>query len=477
MLLMKEEINMTICTIRKDTGIARKISKFAGIMALSVFLTACGGGGGGNDNAQTPSVTPPASPPVVDAGTIQFATSSLLVNEADGTINISVTRTGGTLGDVSVDYTISNGSASDSDYTVASVSGTLNWAGSQSQANTLSISLVDDLLIESTETINISLSNAINNAALGANSSVQINIVDNDTITTTTDVLYFYVSEINEVKSIYAYDPKNLTLSAGSNLASPSDSILIDDNTEGENLMVSFTIVDVIGGLVSDIHYPAMMYIKGGKIWKVLAQSATSVESPIQVSSESNVLLCDDATFANENARNFDESLYFYLDAGADSECGSPDDQWKYVKFGWDTTVAAVLTMDFLTALTFDENNVMTEYLAWDDASSGLFKCATTCALISTFDFRPSLFGSIDASDKEYLLDGNSIVIYDIAANTISAPVYTSPNMFFIPFEIDDASFSYFSDGGKIFMRLLKYWMRVQANRLCYPFLVPQMNV
>ncbi|HED35171.1 MAG TPA: hypothetical protein ENJ08_13325, partial [Gammaproteobacteria bacterium] len=254
MLLIEEELNMTIFTVSKGTETARKITKLAGIVVLGTYLTACGGGGG--NNSQTPGVVPPPSnPPVANAGTIQFATSALLVNEADGTINISVTRTGGTLGDVSVDYTISNGSASDSDYTVVSASGTLNWTDSQSQARSISISLIDDLLVEGTETINISLSNAINNAVLGSNSSTQISVVDDDAVSVITDELYFYVSESNGIRRIFAYDRNNLTPSGGSNLANPSDSILVDDVVQGENLLSSFTISDTTPGLVSGIHF------------------------------------------------------------------------------------------------------------------------------------------------------------------------------------------------------------------------------
>ncbi|VAW67046.1 hypothetical protein MNBD_GAMMA09-2703 [hydrothermal vent metagenome] len=420
------------------------LTKLAGIMALSALITACSSG----SDSTAPGAVAPVPP--VSPGTVQFASPTVSVSEGAGSIDITVTRTLGTQGAISVDYSIADGTASGSDYNSANINGTLNWTDADSQPKTISINIVDDLQPEASETINISLSNATNNATLSSNNTTQISIIDNDTFTTITNTLYFYVSETTGTKSIYAYDPENLNLNAGSNQASPSDSILIDSNTEGESIVSSITLSATTPGTGSDIHYPAIIYIKGGKIWKVLSQSATSVKNPIQISSENNAQLCNDESFINEDMQNLDDSLYFYLDAGADRSCNTSDDQWKYIKFGWDNTVNPVLTLNFIGDLSGSTQGTPL-FLAWDDVSAGLFKCSTTCTFVSNLNNRPDIIGSIDADNKEYLVIDNTIVIYDSALNTFSNPIFTSQNLFFSPFELADGSTSYFMDGSKIY--------------------------
>jgi hypothetical protein len=58
---------------------------------------------------------------------LQFSAANYTIAEKGGTATISVTRTGGNIGAVSVNYTTLNGTATaGSDYVAAS--GTLNWA-------------------------------------------------------------------------------------------------------------------------------------------------------------------------------------------------------------------------------------------------------------------------------------------------------------------------------------------------------------
>jgi hypothetical protein len=129
-------------------------------------LSACGGGSGDGDNV-------PAPP-----GTIQFAQTSYDV--AEGTnVNIIVTRSGGNGGVATVDYATSDGTAiSGSDY--PATSGTFTYPNQTSGNQTIGIFITDDNTAEGPESFTVTLSN-VTQATPGANSTVTVNIIDNDT--------------------------------------------------------------------------------------------------------------------------------------------------------------------------------------------------------------------------------------------------------------------------------------------------------
>jgi hypothetical protein len=118
------------------------------------------------------------------AGSVQFANASSSVAETAGTASVSVTRTGGSSGSVSVDYATSDGSATaGSDYSAAT--GTLSWADGDSSAKTLTVSINDDIDSEGNETLDVTLSNLTGNATLGSPSTLTLTIQDDDAATNT----------------------------------------------------------------------------------------------------------------------------------------------------------------------------------------------------------------------------------------------------------------------------------------------------
>lgn len=132
-----------------------------------------------NNRGDTPYATrlmqlPSASSP----GRLQFGADVYSVSEAGTDISVTVTRTGGSVGSVSIDYITGDGSATaGSDYTFTS--GTLNFAdGEISKA--FSIPVIDDGQYEGDETVNLTLSNAQGGAALGAPSSAVLMLIEND---------------------------------------------------------------------------------------------------------------------------------------------------------------------------------------------------------------------------------------------------------------------------------------------------------
>lgn len=91
---------------------------------------------------------------------------------------VTVSRTNGTAGTVSVDYATSGGSATpSSDY--APVAGTLLF-GDGETVKTFTVNILDDALVEPTENFNVVLSNPIGGASLGSPAVAAVNILDND---------------------------------------------------------------------------------------------------------------------------------------------------------------------------------------------------------------------------------------------------------------------------------------------------------
>ncbi|HEX2834251.1 MAG TPA: Calx-beta domain-containing protein [Thermoanaerobaculia bacterium] len=115
-----------------------------------------------------------------DPGQLQFSAATYNVGEAGPFVTITVTRTGGSDGAVSIDYATSDGSAAAGfDYTAAS--GTLNWADGESTSKTFDIAIADDSTYEGSETVNLALSNPGGYAELGTPGTAVLTINDNDT--------------------------------------------------------------------------------------------------------------------------------------------------------------------------------------------------------------------------------------------------------------------------------------------------------
>jgi hypothetical protein len=108
-------------------------------------------------------------------GTLQLSSSSYQLMESAGAAVISVTRSGGTDGAVSVAYATSNGTATAGlDYTATS--GTLNWADGDAVAKTFSVPLRAGTATSGDLTLNLALSNPTAGATLGSPASAVLTI-------------------------------------------------------------------------------------------------------------------------------------------------------------------------------------------------------------------------------------------------------------------------------------------------------------
>ena len=115
----------------------------------------------------------------VSPGVLQLSSLTYSVTEGtDATVTITVTRTLGSAGAVSVDYaTIDNTAMEPGDY--IATTGTLSWADGETASKTFVITIVDDLTPESAEQFGVNLSNVVG-ATLGTNISAAVDIADDD---------------------------------------------------------------------------------------------------------------------------------------------------------------------------------------------------------------------------------------------------------------------------------------------------------
>lgn len=173
------------------------------------------------------------------AGALQFSSASYSANENDGQVTITIKRTGGSNGPVSVQYaTFAGGTATaGSDYTDAG--GTLNWADGDTTDKAFTVAITDDSLNEVSETINLSLSNPTGGAALG-NASAILTIADNDP-KPTISINDTSQAEGNSGTTNFTFD---VTLSSAS-----GQSITIDYNTFAETAAVVVDFQPVSGTL------------------------------------------------------------------------------------------------------------------------------------------------------------------------------------------------------------------------------------
>jgi Calx-beta domain/FG-GAP repeat len=140
------------------------------IAATLVLLLAGCGGGGGADIAETPSPAPAGA-----LGTVQLKAMAPSVSEGAGTVNIAVTRTGGSTGAVSVVVATEAGSATAGQDFVAT-STTVQFADGDAADKIVAIALVNDGIPESTETFKVSMTSAANPFA----PPLTVTIVDDD---------------------------------------------------------------------------------------------------------------------------------------------------------------------------------------------------------------------------------------------------------------------------------------------------------
>jgi uncharacterized delta-60 repeat protein len=215
----------------------------------------------------------------VSPGTLGFNSGAYSVDENAGNAIITVTRTNGTTGTITIQYaTVSGGTAaSGADYTTRT--GTLTFRPGET-SKTFTVPIIDDSSVEPDETISLRLSNATGGALYGLTNAT-LSIIDNDfqsgrvNFSSTT-----YATNENSVNAVITvtrtggslgqlsvnFATSNLTAIAGVNYTSATGTLtwnsgettpkniiipIIDDNLVGSNrdLGVSLFAPSIAGAL------------------------------------------------------------------------------------------------------------------------------------------------------------------------------------------------------------------------------------
>ena len=111
-----------------------------------------------------------------DDSAFAFANPTAAAGEAAGTVSLTVTRSGVTTAAATVDVQVTGGTAVAADYT--GLPATLSFAAGET-SKTITLTLVDDALVEGDETLVLGLANATG-ATIGTPSSDTLTIVDDD---------------------------------------------------------------------------------------------------------------------------------------------------------------------------------------------------------------------------------------------------------------------------------------------------------
>jgi hypothetical protein len=151
----------------------RNSAPFTGNKSFNVTLSGPSGGAAlkSPSNASV-SISGDAAAAV---GTLQFSASSYAVAQNAGTVNVTVDRTGGSSGAVSVAYATSNGTAvAGTDFTAAN--GTLHWATGDATPKTFEVSVSDAAPFPGNKSFGVSLSSPSAGATLSDPSSATLSI-------------------------------------------------------------------------------------------------------------------------------------------------------------------------------------------------------------------------------------------------------------------------------------------------------------
>ncbi len=118
--------------------------------------------------------------PYPPAGELNFSLAEYTVVENVNSVEVSVVRSYGEYGEMSVNYSLSDGSAkATTDYVFAT--GTLVFKDAETTKN-ITVSIVDDLVYEGNESFTISLANLIGDGSIGSLKHSTITIKENDQV-------------------------------------------------------------------------------------------------------------------------------------------------------------------------------------------------------------------------------------------------------------------------------------------------------
>jgi uncharacterized delta-60 repeat protein/uncharacterized repeat protein (TIGR01451 family) len=112
-------------------------------------------------------------------GSLSFSAPNYSVVESNLTVTLSVARSFGNLGPITVDYATRDGTAlAGSDYTAAT--GTLTWNDGDFSPKPLTVTILNDSVVEGTESFSLTLTKPTGGATLGSRPSATVTVQDDD---------------------------------------------------------------------------------------------------------------------------------------------------------------------------------------------------------------------------------------------------------------------------------------------------------
>jgi plastocyanin len=142
--------------------------------AAGTFPYHCDQHGGPGGFGMSGTVVVQSTAPAPQPGSFRFNPSSYTVAESAGSVTVTVSRSGGADGAVSIDYAATAGTpTAGNDFTPTS--GTLNWGDQDSADKTFQVTILNDGQAAPDETVNLSLSNPSGGATIAnANGTITI---------------------------------------------------------------------------------------------------------------------------------------------------------------------------------------------------------------------------------------------------------------------------------------------------------------
>ena len=166
----------------------------------TVLLILTNATGGATLPGGLPTSTATAILTIIDndfpSGRINFSSTNYTGSEVDGLASITVTRTGGNVGVLTVQYATGDGTATNGlDYLGST--NVLSWSDGDSSDRIINVPLTADGLVEGPETVNLQLFNPSNVGALGSRTNAVLTILDSDAFGKLAFSHQFYVADEN----------------------------------------------------------------------------------------------------------------------------------------------------------------------------------------------------------------------------------------------------------------------------------------
>jgi hypothetical protein len=168
---------------------------FTGNKSFTISLSNAGTTGAalGSPSSAIATITGDAAAAV---GSLQLSASSYGIGQAAGIVSVTVNRTGGSSGAVSVNYATANGTAvAGTDFTASS--GTLSWASGDASSKSFTVAIINLTPFSGSEAFTVALSAATGGATLGSPSSAGVTIAGSLVVPAGTTAWVYYNGVFN----------------------------------------------------------------------------------------------------------------------------------------------------------------------------------------------------------------------------------------------------------------------------------------